>query len=103
MEGEKEKMQEGRGRDVGLEAGPDHGEPSQPQSRGKRPAGGARRGRFALPRGSRPGGAGGGADARVSGTERGPGHRPSRGDRGAKTTRRGQDSVSTRAAKRPST
>lgn len=50
MEGEKEKMQEGRGRDVGLEAGPDHGEPSQPQSRGKRPAGGARRGRFALPR-----------------------------------------------------
>lgn len=34
MEGEKEKMQEGRGRDVGLEAGPDHGEPSQPRSRG---------------------------------------------------------------------
>lgn len=33
MEGEKEKMQEGRGRDVGLEAGPDHGEPSQPRSR----------------------------------------------------------------------
>lgn len=34
MEGEKEKMQEGKGRDVGLEDGPDHGESSQPRSRG---------------------------------------------------------------------
>lgn len=38
MEGEKEKMQEGRGRDVGLEAGPDHGEPSQPRA-GEAPGG----------------------------------------------------------------
>lgn len=44
MEGEKEKMQEGRGRDVGLEDGPDHGEPSQPRSRhSRRAAGSARR------------------------------------------------------------
>lgn len=43
MEGEKEKMQEGRGRDVGLEAGPDHGEPSQ--SRHSRGAGEAPGGR----------------------------------------------------------
>lgn len=70
---------------------------------GEAPGGRGQTGTVRSTQGSRLGGAGGGADARVSGTERGPGHGPSRGDRGVKTTRRGQDSVSTRAAKRPST